>query len=180
MTVKGEITLVETLLEEYRGVLGRDFVAYRNHVYRVVNFCFHMKPNLDDEQRERIVVAGCFHDLGIWTEDTFDYLEPSVALVKNYLRAQGQENWFPEISLMINWHHRLRRVKSLEYPLAEVFRQADWIDVSLGLIRFGLSKKVVHAVKEQFPNAGFHKRLVQLTLREMRRRPWNPLPMMRW
>lgn len=180
MIIEDNLSLVETLLEEYRNALGRDFLAYRNHVYRVVNFCFQLSPNLEGTQRERIIVAGCFHDLGIWTEDTFDYLEPSVALVKNYLRSQVHENWFPEISQMINWHHRFRTVKSLEYPLVEVFRQADWIDVSLGLIRFGLSKKVIHTVKEQFPNAGFHKRLVQLTLREMRRRPWKPLPMMRW
>ena len=62
----------------------------------------------------------------------------------------------------------------------ETFRRADWIDVSNGMLRFGLPRAVVREVRRTFPDAGFHRRLLQLTLRRFRRHPLSPLPMMRW
>ena len=57
----------------------RDFTAYRNHAYRVVNFCAHSRP-APTPRLEKIALAAAFHDLGIWTAHTFDYLEPSIDL----------------------------------------------------------------------------------------------------
>ena len=34
----------------------------------------------------KIAVAAVFHDIGIWSNKTFDYLEPSVALAREYLK----------------------------------------------------------------------------------------------
>jgi len=62
----------------------------------------------------------------------------------------------------------------------EPFRQADWIDVSLGLLTFGLPRARLRAIFARWPNAGFHRRLVQLTLREARRHPLRPLPVLKW
>jgi hypothetical protein len=38
----------------------------------------------------------------------------------------------------------------------------------------------VRAVRARIPNAGFHARLVKLTLRPLVRDPLHPLPMMKW
>jgi hypothetical protein len=38
---------------------------------------------------EKIAIAGVFHDLGIWTNKTFDYIAPSVVLAREYLAARG-------------------------------------------------------------------------------------------
>lgn len=85
-----------------------------------------------------------------------------------------------EIRLMIDTHHKLRKHTDQHYPLVEVLRQADLIDLSLGLQRFGLPGSFVAEVKGAYPNAGFHWRLVRLLGQGLRRRPWNPLPIFKW
>ena len=34
-----ELPLLDELLQQHAAALGRDHAAYRNHCYRVVNFC---------------------------------------------------------------------------------------------------------------------------------------------
>lgn len=64
--------------------------------------------------------------------------------------------------------------------MVEVFRRGDWVDATMGLRRFGLPRSVVKDVQAAFPNLGFHRGLVRIALRELPRRPFHPLPMMRW
>jgi hypothetical protein len=63
------IPLVEEILGPWRERLGDAYTGYRNHVYRMVHFCFALHP-CDGEQRDEILIAGCFHDLGIWSGGT--------------------------------------------------------------------------------------------------------------
>ena len=79
---------VEEVLETHASELGRDFIAYRNHVYRVVNLCLAVAGDHRIEL-EKIAVAAVFHDLGIWTNHTFDYIAPSVARAREHLAARG-------------------------------------------------------------------------------------------
>ena len=150
------------------------------HVYRVVNFCLHLKQDIDNEQEEKIIIAACFHDLGIWTNNTFDYLQPSVVLAKEYLKRRNFEKWSVEIELMIDNHHKIRKYEDNNHPLVDVFRKADLVDVSLGIVKFGLPTDYIANVKSKFPNSGFHKRMTQLTVREFFRNPLKPLPVMKW
>jgi hypothetical protein len=145
----------------------------------MVHFCFALRSCTDDERR-KIIIAGCFHDLGIWTNDTFDYLSPSMALARQYLRQHELEQWIPEIELMIDLHHKLRPYRDERYPLVEVFRKADLIDVSLGVVSYGMRKTLIKRVQGQFPDAGFHKRLVQLAGAWLAKHPLNPLPILKW
>jgi hypothetical protein len=179
MMIEERIPLLEEILEEWRKEIGKDYQGYRNHVYRVVHFCSALHP-CNEEEREKIIIAGCFHDLGIWTNNTFNYLEPSMELAKNYVKKERNASWLGEIDRMIYFHHKIRRLKDIHCPLVELFRKADLVDVSLGVIRFGLSKEQVRKIKRGFPNSGFHKRLLQLTLSEFKRNPLKPLPVMKW
>ena len=77
-TLVTSLATVDTVLGEHVSEMGHDFVPYRNHVYRVVNLCAAMVEDRAD--LEKIAVAAVFHDLGIWTNKTFDYIAPSVAL----------------------------------------------------------------------------------------------------
>ena len=70
---------LDRVLETHAVELGADFTAYRNHTYRVVNFCAALAPCADDAL-EKVALAAAFHDLGIWTAHTFDYLQPSIEL----------------------------------------------------------------------------------------------------
>ncbi len=58
-------------------------------------------------------VAAVFHDLGIWTNGTFDYLAPSIALARDYLVASAREDWTDEIEEMIVTTTRSRRRRSI-------------------------------------------------------------------
>jgi hypothetical protein len=145
----------------------------------MINFCFALHA-CTDEEREKIVIAGCFHDLGIWTSNTFAYLSPSIGLAREYLKQNDLEQWSPEIECMIEMHHKLRKYRDERYPLVEVFREGDLVDFSLGIVRCGLTRVYFKSVTGQFPNAGFHKRLVKLGLGWFVRHPWNPVPVAKW
>ena len=171
--------LAESLFELWRDALGKDATAYRNHVYRVLNFACAIKP-VQGEALDKLVIAGVFHDLGIWSDHTFDYLDPSIERACEWLREHGHEAWVPAITAIILEHHKIRRYRGEHAALVEPFRKADWTDVCLGLLHPGISKPVVRQVRRHFPNAGFHKRLVQLSFRQFLRKPWRPMPMLRW
>ena len=97
---------VDEVLDIHASELGHDLIAYRNHVYRVVNLCLAIVGDSRVEL-EKIAVAAVFHDLGIWTNNTFDYIAPSVAIARKYLAARGMAEWIPEIEAMIVDHHKV-------------------------------------------------------------------------
>ena len=79
---------LDRVLETHAVELGGDFTAYRNHAYRVVNFCAALAP-CADAALEKIALAAAFHDLGIWTARTFDYLAPSIELACDHLAVRA-------------------------------------------------------------------------------------------
>ena len=170
---------LDAILDAWRPVIGRDYVGYRNHVCRVLHCCFALR-DCSTEERQKLVIAGAFHDLGIWTERTFDYLAPSIALASRYLAERGLDGWIPEIAMMIDLHHKLRAYRGGAYPLVEVFRRGDLVDVSWGLVRFGLPWAYVRDAQRRFPDAGFHGRLVQLTAQRFAEHPLSPIPVLKW
>ncbi len=180
MAVGERFPLVDEVLGGWKDVIGRDYVGYRNHVYRMIHFCV-AQLDCSGEVTEKIIIAGCFHDLGIWSNRTFDYLPPSVALAKDYLSRNGLEDWIPEIELMISTHHKLGRYDDeTNNPLVEVFRRGDLVDFSLGLVKWGLPKTYIKGIQSQFPNAGFHRCLVRVASGWFLKHPLNPLPVVKW
>jgi len=170
------IPTIDDVLSDHATALRGDFVAYRNHVYRIVNLCVAIAGR---RELEKIAVAAVFHDLGIWTNKTFDYIAPSVALARGYLAAHGRAVWIAEIERMIADHHKITPSHADHGSLVEPFRRADWIDVTRGLRTFGLPRPLIRSVLASWPSAGFHSRLVQLTLERFRTHPLTPLPMVK-
>jgi hypothetical protein len=170
-SVETEIPLIDEILADNK------LAGYRNHVYRMVNFCF-AQGRLDAQQKEKIIIAGCFHDLGIWAANTFDYLPPSIDLAVEYLERSDRGEWKTEITTMIDLHHRITR--SEEGSLAEIFRKGDLVDFSLGIIKGGIPPEYVRDVRRHFPNEGFHKQLVRRACGWAVRHPLNPIPVLKW
>ena len=174
-----ELPAIDDVLSAHRSVLGRDFTPYRNHVYRVTNLCARL-AQADEMMREKIAIAAVFHDLGIWTDGTFDYIEPSVKLANAYLPAVGHSDWVAEIAMMIREHHKITQYQTVECPFVEPFRRADWIDVTLGVRSFGVPRSFVRQLYSVWPDEGFHWRLVQFAITRLRSHPLTPLPMVKW
>ncbi|MGH7838917.1 MAG: hypothetical protein ACREQC_13990 [Candidatus Binataceae bacterium] len=172
--------LLESILTLWKEKIGADYLAYKNHVYRMLHFCLYLHEASADE-RQKLTISAAFHDIGIWSDNTVDYLPPSIAQAKVYLRANGLDPSNREIELVIDMHHKLRRYRDDgTYPLVEIFRRGDLVDFSLGAVTFGIPKTYISEVKAAFPNAGFHRRLLQLSWRQLKRHPLNPAPMMKW
>jgi hypothetical protein len=179
LQIQKNIPLVEEILSPRAEIIGDQYEAYKNHVYRVLHFCFAFHDCLGDDEA-KLVTAACFHDLGMWPGDVIDYLAPSIDLAQAYLRERGLASWIPEITMMIDLHHRFRSAPPSPWPLVEVLRKGDWVDASMGIRRFGLPRSIVKEVQDAFPNLGFHGNLMRITCKEFWNRPLNPLPMMRW
>jgi hypothetical protein len=170
------IPIIDDVLNDHAPALRDDFVAYRNHVYRIVNLSVAM---VGASELEKIAVAAVFHDLGIWANGTFDYIPPSIALAHDYLVARAREDWAAEIEGMIADHHKITRSTAGSDSLVEAFRRADWIDVTRGLRGFGIPRPFVARLFATWPDAGFHWRLLTLTLDRFRSHPLTPLPMVK-
>jgi hypothetical protein len=176
MALLRQISILDKVLDDHAADLGGDFSAYRNHAYRIMNFCVALSPD-GLAHLEKVAIAAAFHDLGIWTNRTFDYIPASVTLARAHLIASGQAAWTSEITEMILQHHKILPYRG--DALVEEFRCADCVDVSGGLIRFGLPRQHVKEVLSTWPDSGFHRRLLLLALHRLRTHPWNPLPMVR-
>lgn len=176
---------VELRLAPWTAQLGADRVAYAHHVMRVLLLCDRLEARIREvsdsppSHRPEYLAAAAFHDLGIWTEGTFDYLAPSVKLARQWLASHAQEHLEPLVTRMIEQHHKIRQADASSSPV-EVFRRADTIDVTYGLRRFGLPLREYRAIVRRYPDAGFHRRLVAIAWRQARTNPTSPFPMLKW
>lgn len=174
-----EIAVLDGILHEHESAIGGDFTAYRNHCYRVANLCATLAPD-SPAQLDKIAVATAFHDLGIWTAQTFDYLAPSIALARDHLAATGRAEWTDEVVEMIAQHHKITRWRGRSGWMVEAFRRADWADVTRGVVAAGVPRGMMRALYTQWPGNGFHRMLLRLEAKRLMTHPLNPLPMVKF
>lgn len=175
---------ISARMAPYADALGEDRVPYTNHVIRVLEHCDALFARSGEagerpSRRTEFIVCGVFHDLGIWTDRTFDYLVPSIDLAREYLEHEGAGELEPLVTEMIDQHHKQRPAGAPTDPV-ELFRRADAIDVSLGARRFGLPFSQIRAIRRAYPSRGFHLRLIKLTAKRTIEHPTSPLPMFKW
>ena len=179
MDIQTQHPLIEAILSDWKDRIDDDYAGYRGHVYRMYNYCLALHP-ASNEEKTKLAIAACFHDIGLWSDHTVDYLAPSVAQAENYLAETGRETWSEEISLMIEWHHKVRPIRTRQFPLVEVFRKGDLVDFSLGFFKCGLPKSLVKEVKAAIPNASFHRFLLKGAKDWFVKHPFSPPPFMKW
>lgn len=180
------LPVVERLLNTWHLALGEHLEAYRNHVYRVINLTHHFHPSMTEEEANLLQVAGAFHDIGIWLDGTFDYLERSADHACAWLsqhpdlgsRSLESEQRF--VRNLIHYHHKVFPVDDSVDPVAEAFRKADWTDVTGLYFMANLPKAAQRELLTRFPEKGFRRMLARMAFSHARRNPRSPLPMMRW
>ena len=172
--------LVEEILDGHRDRARGDeagYTGYRGHVYRVLNFARALTPDADDRD-DKLAVAGAFHDLEAF--GGLDYLGPSIQAQDAWLERTGRPGWSAELAVVIAEHHRPTPYRGAHARLAEAFRRADLVDVSQGLIRSGIPRDYVSAVRRAFDVGSFFTRVVPMAIvRNLREHPLDPFPHMR-
>jgi HD domain-containing protein len=176
-----DFALIDEILGPHREALGeRTFTGYRNHALRMVNFGRYLtddEPGRDD----KLAIMAAFHDLPFFLDGDLDYLGRACEWTRDHLKATGQADWEPEIRLMIENHHKVRRYRGPSPALVEAMRKADWIDVSFTGLRFGIPRSFVREVSAALPiNDAYTGVALPMIGRYAIRHLRRPLPMMRW
>jgi hypothetical protein len=170
--------LVEEIFETHRDHACGDetgYDGYRGHAYRVLNLARAIAPDDGGERDDKLAIAAAFHDLDAFS--ALDYLASSIRAQDAWLQRTGREAWGPELAVIVAEHHRFLPYRGTYAPLAEAFRRADLADLSQGLIRSGIPRPHVRAVRAAFDVGTFFTRVVPRAIRRnLVRHPLDPLP----
>lgn len=175
MAVLTENPIVDAVLDRYATAIGPSLTAYRNHLYRGMNYQLRLLGIT--EPPPEIALAWAVHDIGIWTAGTWDYIEPSAALA-GQLAAEFGVTDVERTKTMVVDHHKLRPVDD---EWVETFRLGDRVDAFRGLtIGTEVHRADVREVVEALPYGGFHTFLLRSAAGWTLRHPLRPMPMLRW
>lgn len=93
------LQLLDSILETYRPVIDRDYQGYRNHCVKVYLYSVRVMPRPADSEGaavlRKLAIALAFHDIGLWTARTIDYLDPSITVAMEYLEKNQLAAWKP-------------------------------------------------------------------------------------
>lgn len=169
--------LIEEILDAHAGSSRGDvagYAGYRGHVYRVFNFARVLVDEADDRD-DKLAIAAAFHDVEAFAG--LDYLAPSIRVQDAWLERTGRGAWADELAVIVAEHHRFTPYRGPYARLAEPMRRADLADVSQGLIRSGIPRDHVRAVREAIDVGPFFTRTVpRAAVRNLVRHPLDPLP----
>lgn len=122
---------------------------------------------------EVLTVAAILHDAGLYPGISRGgvYTSDGAQTARELLAAHG---WRPErIELCANAidrHHELRRQRALGAEV-EGLRLADLVELSGGLLRFGLDRTWLRELYAEVPRAGLYGELAREVGRALRERP---------
>jgi len=177
-----ESPLIDAVLDRYRQPLGPHYPRYRGHVYRVYHYTRHLIAQRgDDADRDdsAIAVAAAFHDLRFATDQTLDYLPPSIACATEHLESLGLSELAPAVGRMIGFHHKLTPYRDEDAALVEPFRRADLVDL-FAVPGVGVPFALRREAQASYPKCGFRGFVCRTLLLGALKQPWRPLPMLRW
>lgn len=152
---------VERFLKKYISYIGKDYDAYRNHIYRVLTYSIHFLHG-STNHLDTIAAALVFHDIGLWTNSSLAYIKPSCELAKRVMKkakmSPRQVNLAQDI---IYYHHKIFDFEDVDgskinAEVVNAVRKADWIDASMGLIQHGMPKVHIQNVTKTIPTYNFH------------------------
>lgn len=156
-----EHEVIDRELEQFKPVLGEDYDGYRGHIYRVFTYTMHYLGGSSPHE-EVIATALVYHDIGLWTDNRLEYIDVSIKRAIDNVGERYSEDEKQLIYDIIYWHHKIfGPFKGLNKEVVNAAINADYIDVFGGLMKFGMPRKHIKAVKAAIPNAGFHLTLVK-------------------
>lgn len=157
---------LRTLTQETDGPLER-------HSLRVFLIAEKLAEAHGRVDREALLCAALLHDAGLLPAAATPaaYVTDSRRLIEPLLRDNG----WPEARRVLagaaaEHHHELlpQWGRGLE---VELLRRADLVDLTQGLVRFGLDREWVRQLRARISAAGFRRQVLRLLARHARERP---------
>jgi hypothetical protein len=161
-------------LDALRSASGETDGAMERHCVRQFLIAERLaEDGAQSVDRELLLCASFIHHAGLF---------PSVASHESYLvdgrrlfeRTLEPFGWPPERMQRgldaVEQHHALSSRWSWGAEV-ELMRRADLVDVSRGLVRFGLDRWWLRTLYRELPSSGFHRFLARETWRMARERP---------
>lgn len=130
---------------------------------------------------EVVTVAAILHDIGLYplVATGAEYTADGAALARAMLPQFG---WSPDrvelCAEAIDRHHDVRRQLSRGAEV-ETMRLADLVDVSGGLLRFGIDRGWLRQLAAEAPRRGLYREIGREVARAVRERPLT-LPRIFW
>lgn len=116
------------------------------------------------ENYPAIAAAIAFHDIGLWTDNTLQYIEPSTKRARMDLKSDFSYSELELIHNIIYWHHKITEYteekEGFNQKVIEAVRKADWIDATKGIITKGMPRQHIQTVESMIPEEGFHMCLI--------------------
>ncbi len=161
-------------LQRLRAVTGATSGPMERHCLRVRQIAAEIARQRGWScDAELLTIAAILHDIGLYPGASRGgvYTADGAALARELLQAQGWESARIErCAAAIDRHHDLRSQLSRGTEV-EAVRLADLVDLSRGLLRFGLDRRWLRACRREIPRAGFEAELARALGRALRERP---------
>ena len=161
-------------LDALRAVSGETDGAMERHCVRQFLIAERLAEDAQESvDRELLLCAAFLHDAGLYpgvaTQDA--YVTDGRHLAERTLEPFA---WPPDrlnrCLDAVEQHHALRDRSSFGVEV-ELMRRADLVDVSAGLVNFGIDRWWVRNLVREIPRSGFHRFLARETWRMARERP---------
>lgn len=99
-------------------------------------------------------------------------------MAREYTRTHLDKDLPDVIEEMILNHHKLREYRhGRNSKQIEIFRKADWIDVTKGYMLFNVTKEEYQKILDEHPYGKFRSILIAKTIENVMKNPTNPFPM---
>jgi HD domain len=126
-----------------------------------------------DLDREVLLIAGLLHDVGLYDAASHGgvYVREGAEYTAAMLRSRGWDEGRIRLCFdAIERHHELRTQWDRGAEV-ELIRRADLVDISSGLVRFGLSREWLKDLFESVPRDGTYRTIGYEVARVLRHRP---------
>jgi hypothetical protein len=161
-------------LGKLREIAGEAGGPMERHGLRVFLIADRLATARDAEvDREVLLIAGLLHDVGLYDEASRGgvYVLEGAEFTAELLRQQGWEEDRVRLCFdAVERHHELRSQWERGAEV-ELIRRADLVDVSAGLVRFGLSREWLRDLFKSISREGTYRTIGYEVARVLRHRP---------
>jgi hypothetical protein len=170
-------------LMRLRELAGDTADAMQGHCERIFVIANELAIKEGKElDQEVLACAASLHDIGLYegaSSKDGTYVEDGARLAKELLEPLGWEGERLRICMdAIERHHELRSQWDRGAEV-ELVRRADLVDVSAGVVGFGLPRSRYKEIVDEIPRNGMYRGIAGLVGHTLRERPLSMLKIFR-